>query len=226
MKNKVNHIAIIMDGNGRWAQNQGLKRSKGHEKGAEVVREVTKYCASHKDINFLTLYAFSTENWKRPKIEVDFLIKLLQVYLKKELALYLENDIKFKAIGDLSRFPNSLQDLIIKTQKKTEHCKALTHTLALNYGSHDEINRALKSLNESDLELNIENIQAKLDIKENVDLFIRTGGDHRLSNFLLWQSSYAELFFTDTLWPDFTTQELEKIIEKFTTIERRFGGLK
>ena len=226
MKNRVNHIAIIMDGNGRWAKNKGLKRSKGHEKGAEVVRDITKYCAAHQDINFLTLYAFSTENWKRPKIEVDFLIKLLQIYLKKELALYLKNDIKFKAIGDLTKFPRSLQDLIIKTEKETQNCKSLKHILALNYGSHDEINRALKALNAKNLDINIKNIQANLDIQEDVDLFIRTGGDHRLSNFLLWQSSYAELFFSDTLWPDFTTQELENIIEKFTTIERRFGGLK
>ena len=223
--NTPHHIAIIMDGNGRWAQLQGLKRVKGHEAGAEVVREVTKYCADHKEIERLTLYAFSTENWKRPKLEVEFLMKLLDRYLQKELATYMENDICFEPIGDLSGFSRPLLSTIEMVEEKTKNNKGLVQSLALNYGAKDELVRAVNSLVDKNEEVTEESLKSALDCSMPVDLLIRTGGDHRLSNYLLWQVAYAELFFINTLWPDFSTYELETIIHQFTTIERRFGGL-
>ncbi len=224
--NKAKHIAIIMDGNGRWAELQGKKRVKGHEAGAKIVKEITTYCSNDKDIQRLTLYAFSTENWKRPRLEVEFLMKLLDKYFKDELSSYLKNNVKFEAIGDIRAFSKSLQKTIQTVEEKTAHCDGLVQSLALNYGSQDEILRAVNSLKKHDENITLEMLNNALDCKQDVDLLIRTGGDKRLSNFLLWQSAYAELFFTDTLWPDFTSKELEKIIHKFTKVERRFGGLK
>ena len=224
--NRAKHIAIIMDGNGRWAQNRGEKRVKGHEAGAKVVKEITTYCSNNKEIERLTLYAFSTENWKRPRLEVEFLMKLLERYLKNELPSYLENNVKFEPIGDVRAFSKSLQKTIKMVEEKTAHCDGLVQSLALNYGSQDEILRAVNSLKKSKQEITAEMLNNALDCKTDVDILIRTGGDSRLSNFLLWQAAYAELFFIDTLWPDFSSKELEKIIKKFTKIERRFGGLK
>lgn len=226
MMNTAKHIAIIMDGNGRWAEAQGKKRVKGHEAGAKVVKEITTYCSKNPDIERLTLYAFSTENWKRPRLEVEFLMKLLEKYLKDELESYLQNNVKFEAIGDIRAFSKSLQKTIQTVEQKTAHCDGLVQSLALNYGSQDEILRAVNSLKKYDKNITAEMLNNALDCKQDVDLLIRTGGDKRLSNFLLWQSAYAELFFTDTLWPDFTCKDLEKIINKFTKVERRFGGLK
>ncbi|MDQ7042796.1 MAG: di-trans,poly-cis-decaprenylcistransferase [Sulfurimonas sp.] len=224
--NKAKHIAIIMDGNGRWAEAQGKKRVKGHEEGAKVVKAITTYCSSIAEIERLTLYAFSTENWKRPRLEVEFLMKLLDTYLQKELPVYLQNNVRFEAIGDIQGFSKKLQKTIKTVEEKTAHCDGLTQSLALNYGSQDEILRAMNRLKNSQEDITLEMMSKELDCKHDVDLLIRTGGDHRLSNFLLWQSAYAELFFTDILWPDFTPKELEKIIKKFTKVERRFGGLK
>ncbi len=226
MSNQAKHIAIIMDGNGRWAELQGKKRVKGHEVGAKVVKEITTYCSNTKDIERLTLYAFSTENWKRPRLEVEFLMKLLDTYLKNELSVYLENNVRFEPIGDIRAFSKSLQKTIKMVEEKTSHCDGLIQSLALNYGSQDEIIRAINTLKDTKDDITAEMISNQLDCKCDVDILIRTGGDNRLSNFLLWQAAYAELFFTDTLWPDFTTKELEKIIKKFTKVERRFGGLK
>lgn len=219
------HVAIIMDGNGRWAENRGEKRVKGHEQGAKVVREITEYCAAHKEIERLTLYAFSTENWKRPRLEVEFLMKLLEKYLKNELEVYIKNNIRFEPIGDIRAFSASLQKLIKEVKQKTAHCDGLVQSLALNYGSHDEILRAVNKLRDEKKDITNEMLSNALDCKHQVDVMIRTGGDHRISNFLLWQISYAELFFTDTLWPDFSTKELKNIMEEFTKRERRFGGL-
>jgi undecaprenyl diphosphate synthase len=224
--NKARHIAIIMDGNGRWAEAQGKKRVKGHEVGAEVVKTITTYCSNNPEIERLTLYAFSTENWKRPRLEVEFLMKLLDRYLKKELDVYLKNNVRFEPIGDIRAFSTSLQKTIKHVEEKTAHCDGLVQSLALNYGSHNEILRAVNKLRNCDEDITEQMLSNALDCKHDIDLLIRTGGDKRLSNFLLWQSAYAELFFTDTLWPDFTTNELEKIIKKFTKVERRFGGLK
>ena len=215
-----------MDGNGRWAELQGEKRVKGHEKGAEVVKKITTYCSKNLDIERLTLYAFSTENWKRPRLEVEFLMKLLEKYLKNELRVYLENNVRFEPIGDIRAFSKSLQKTIKDVKEKTAHCDGLVQSLALNYGAQDEMIRAINKIKKCDEDITETMLSNALDCNHNVDLLIRTGGDHRLSNFLLWQSAYAELFFTDTLWPDFTSNDLEKIIKNFTKIERRFGGLK
>ncbi len=219
------HLAIIMDGNGRWAKKRGLKRIEGHKKGAEVVKEITTYCANNPDIEILTLYAFSTENWKRPKMEVEFLMKLLDNWLKKELDTYIKNDVKFETIGDISKFSDKLKKRISHTKEVTKNNKKLTQILALNYGARDEITRAVKKLIETKEEITEENIQKNLDISRDVDLLIRTSGEIRLSNFLLWQIAYAEMFFTKSFWPDFTSKELESIINDFKKRERRFGGI-
>ncbi len=226
MKNKLNHIAIIMDGNGRWATNRGLKRVKGHEEGANRVRDITTF-ASNQGIKFLTLYAFSTENWKRPKFEVDFLMKLMDRWLQKELETYQRYNVKFETIGDLTKLSSKLQKRIEDTKKATEKNSGLTQVLAVNYGSRDEIIRAIQKIKESNIEVTEENFNTLLDTKEmpEVDILIRTGGDKRVSNFLLWQIAYSELFFTKTLWPDFKEDELKKIIEEYHLRERRFGGI-
>lgn len=223
MSNQPRHVAIIMDGNGRWAKLQGKSRTFGHERGAEIVRTVTTYCSDHPEIEHLTLYAFSTENWKRPKLEVEFLMKLLERYLSNELPTYLRHNIRFEPIGDLSIFSEKLRRTIEEIRTATAHCDGLIQSLALNYGSRDEIVRAVNTLRHEPI--TVDTLSNALDAADDVDLLIRTGGDHRLSNFLLWQAAYAELFFTNTLWPDFTTEELGKIIKKFKTVERRFGGV-
>ena len=220
------HIAIIMDGNGRWAKERGLKRTVGHEQGAKTVRTITTHC-NNIGIQYLTLYAFSTENWTRPKLEVEFLMKLLERYLKQELDIYLENNVRFKAIGDLSKFSNTLQKVIHATEEKTKHCTGLTQVLALNYGSRDEIVRAVKKLEAQRLEVNEKNINACLDTygMPDVDMLIRTSGEVRLSNYLLWQNAYAEMFFIQTYWPEFTPNELDDLVSDFSLRERRFGGI-
>lgn len=220
------HIAMIMDGNGRWAKERGLNRTAGHKEGAETVRKITTHCAKI-DIKYLTLYAFSTENWSRPKLEVEYLMKLLDSYLKKELDFFLQNNVKLKVIGDTTRFSKKLQQTILNTIEKTKNCTGLTQVLALNYGSKDEILRAIKKLNDQDLEVNEENFDKCLDTKDipNVDILIRTSGEVRLSNFLLWQVAYAEMFFTQTYWPDFNEIELDDIISDYMNRERRFGGV-
>lgn len=215
-----------MDGNGRWAKEKGLNRTAGHEQGAKVVREITTHC-SNIGIKYLTLYAFSTENWSRPKLEVEFLMKLLERYFKSELPIYLENNVKFKAIGDLSKFSKKLQKIIQDTEDKTSHCTGLTQILALNYGSRDEITRAVKKLNKQNLEVTEENINNNLDTAgiPDVDLLIRTSGEVRISNYLLWQIAYAEMFFIKSYWPEFTTNDLDDILDDFSRRERRFGGI-
>lgn len=215
-----------MDGNGRWAQRQGKERSFGHEKGAKNVVEITKYAAKI-GIKFLTLYAFSTENWKRPKNEVDFLMKLLARFLKSERKTLKQENIKFDTIGDMSKFSQSLKDEIEKTKKETAHCTGMTQIIAINYGSKDEIARAVNKAITLGKAVTEEYFSALLDTADfpDVDLLIRTGGDKRLSNFLLWQSAYAELYFTNTLWPEFSPGELEAIILGYSNTARRFGSL-
>lgn len=226
MANSARHIAIIMDGNGRWAERQGKKRIEGHKRGAEVVRHITTFCANHDEVETLTLYAFSTENWKRPKLEVDFLMKLLESYLKKELALYQKEQVRFDVIGDISKFSASLQKIIAQTKEATKNNTKLTQVLALNYGGRDEMIRAFHRAKEADVDLSEGNFATFLDANiGDVDILVRTGGDTRISNFLLWRIAYAELFFIDELWPDFSPESLEKIIEAFKDRERRFGGL-
>lgn len=223
----IKHLAIIMDGNGRWAKERGLKRTKGHEAGAETIREITTYCAAHESIETATFYAFSTENWKRPKLEVEFLMKLLDKYLKKELATYQKHNIRFQAIGDTSAFSKALQKRIRKTEEETQGNTNLTQILALNYGGRAEITSAVNSLIKAGKrEVTEEEISRALQTPyADIDILIRTSGEERLSNFLLWQLSYAEFYFTKTLWPDFNAKELDEILTIFTQRNRRFGGL-
>ena len=220
------HIAIIMDGNGRWAKEKNLKRTAGHEEGAKTVRNITIHC-SNIGVKYLTLYAFSTENWSRPKLEVEFLMKLLERYFKSELPIYLENNVKFKAIGDINKFSKKLQAIIKDTEEKTSNCTGLTQILALNYGSRDEIIRAIKKMEYKNLEITEKNLNSCLDTADipDVDLMIRTSGEIRVSNYLLWQIAYAEMFFTQTYWPEFDKFELDDIISDFYKRERRFGGI-
>ena len=233
------HLAIIMDGNGRWASAKGKNRTFGHRQGAKVVREITQYCAG-QNIKYLTIYAFSTENWLRPKHEVDFLMKLLEHYLQSELEVYQRNNIRFIVIGDVEGLSKKLQKLIHTMQDATAQNTGLTQFLALNYGAKNEIARSVISLyergvfeqarrlkREQGVDYIIKNIENALDTRavSSVDLLIRTGGEMRLSNFLLWQCAYAELFFTPTLWPDFNAKELERILQEFYQRNRRFGGL-
>ena len=225
-KSKLKHLAVIMDGNGRWAKQRGLNRTKGHEKGAEVIRDVTTYCAKHPTIESVTFYAFSTENWKRPKLEVDFLMKLLDRYLQKELETYQKNNIKFIAIGNIDAFSKKLQERIRLTEEATKNNRDLKHVLALNYGGRAEITYAVNSLIDDGIEITEDNISSALQTPyANIDLLIRTSGEERISNFLLWQLSYSEFYFTQTLWPDFNKVELDEIIEDFEKRNRRFGGL-
>ena len=225
-RNILRNLAIIMDGNGRWAEERGLKRTKGHEAGAEVVREITTFCANHPTIKSVTHYAFSTENWKRPKLEVEFLMNLLDRYLKKELSTYQKENIRFVAIGDLSKFSKKLQNTIALTMEKTRGNTKLDQVLALNYGGRDEIIRAANCVVENGNTITEESLGEALDTPyQDIDLLVRTSGEQRLSNYLLWQLSYSELAFTPTLWPDFTPEELTIIIQDFENRNRRFGGI-
>ncbi|WP_169974795.1 MULTISPECIES: polyprenyl diphosphate synthase [unclassified Campylobacter] len=222
--NSLKHLAIIMDGNGRWAKKQGLIRTKGHEAGANVVEAMCEFCIRN-DIKILSLYAFSTENWSRPKSEVDFLMDLLLKFLVSKKESFIKNEINFNVIGDIMPFNDKLRDEILNLKSLTKDNKKLKLNLAINYGAKDEILRALKRMQEQNLDINEVNLEANLDESEPIDLLIRTGGEKRLSNFMLIQASYAELAFIDTLWPDFTSLELEKIVQNFYQINRRFGGL-
>ena len=219
------HIAIIMDGIGRWATEKGKLRVEGHKVGSEIVRDITVFASNLESIESLTLYAFSTENWKRPKLEVEFLMKLLSKYLEDELNTYIKNGVKFRAIGDISRFSKRLQKAIYNLEDKTKSLQRLTQNLALNYGGKDEVVRGMKKLVDSKLEITEKSLESFLDLPTPIDILIRTGGDHRVSNFLLWQIAYAEIFFIDTLWPDFSKEKFEDILNSFLKIDRRFGGL-
>ena len=225
-KNYLKHLAIIMDGNGRWAKERGYIRTKGHEKGADVIRDITRYCAEHETIETVTLYAFSTENWKRPKYEVDFLMRLLDKWLKSELETYHKFGARFETVGNIEGFSPKLQKTIASIKEQTAHHTNVTQILALNYGSREEIAKAATRLAERKEAITEESLGNELNTPyTNVDLMVRTSGEVRLSNFLLWQLSYSEFFFTKTLWPDFTPTELEDIIDQYINRNRRFGGV-
>ncbi|AWI34919.1 di-trans,poly-cis-decaprenylcistransferase [Helicobacter apodemus] len=223
---EVKHLAIIMDGNGRWAQKRLKPRFFGHQEGAKKIQNITESCL-YLGIKYLSLYAFSTENWKRPQKEIDFLIQLLNQYLTQKKQIYLDSNIRFRSIGDISIFPQKLQAKIKELEKFTKHCNKLTQILALNYGSKDELRRTFLKLHKNNSIITQESITQSLDTADfpEVDMLIRTGGEQRLSNFLLWQSAYAELFFTKTLWPDFSHKELAQMLEEFSLRQRRFGGI-
>lgn len=227
------HIAIVMDGNGRWAKSQGRSRSAGHEAGARTLKRIVR-AASDMGIEVLTVYAFSTENWKRPQREVDFLLNLFDSFLEKEIAEMHAENVRMSFIGRRDRFTERFLRRMEDAEVRTANNTGVHFNLAANYGSQDEIVRAVRSLaaraaageiapEEIDEELFSNTLDTAGD--PPVDLFIRTSGDLRLSNFLLWQSAYAELYFTDTHWPDFTPEELARAIEDFAGRSRRFGGL-
>lgn len=227
------HIAIIMDGNGRWAQKHNLPRSAGHQQGVEAIREVIKK-ASQLKIEVLTLYAFSTENWKRPDDEVSFLMKLLMEYLKKEIKELNKQNVIIRTIGDLSAFPVQVRKEIEKAKERTAGNNGLIMNIGLNYGARNEITRALKKIvirskehNFVDDDFSEELVASYLDSHDlpDPDLLIRTSGEMRVSNFLLWQIAYAELYFTEVLWPDFTGEDLIEAIVNYQSRIRRFGGL-
>ena len=234
-KNKVpQHIAIIMDGNGRWAKSRMMPRTYGHKAGVETIRKVVKE-AKRLGVKYLTLYAFSTENWKRPKDEVSALMKLLVTYLRRELAELDKNDVKINTIGDISKLPEVCVAELNKSKEETKDNKSLVLTLALNYGGRADILDAVKLTCKDLLEgkLEIDNIDedvfaAYLDTKDIVDpdLVVRTSGEQRLSNFLLWEIAYSEFYYTDIHWPDFDEKKKKKAIYSYQNRDRRFGGVK
>lgn len=227
--NMPKHLAIIMDGNGRWAKQQGKIRSFGHKFGAKTVKEIIRE-VNKLNIKHLTLYAFSTENWKRPKDEVTTIMNLVVEYLKKETDDLIKENVKMDFIGDIEALPDKTLESIKETIEKTKKGKGLHVHIALNYGGRNEIVNATKQMIKEGInadDISEESFSKYLYNSENteVDLLIRTGGDIRISNFLLWQLAYSELYFCDTLWPDFNKEELHKAIYSFQHKERRFGGL-
>lgn len=229
--NLPKHLAIIMDGNGRWAKQKGMLRAFGHENGTKSVRTTVETCAK-LGIENLTLYAFSTENWNRPKLEVDTLMKLLINSLKKELDTLVKNNIKLNSIGTIENLPKSVQKELLEVIEKTKENKRMTLTLALSYGSREEILNAVKKIADkvknniistNSIDESIFNNHLYTQDLPDVDLVIRTSGEHRISNFLLWQIAYAEFYFTDVLWPDFSEENLYEAIISYQKRERRFG---
>jgi undecaprenyl diphosphate synthase len=231
LNNLPNHLAIIMDGNGRWAKQKGFLRAFGHESGTKSVKKIIEASAKI-GIQHLTLYAFSTENWNRPKLEVDTLMRVLINALKKELPTLQQNNIKLNAIGNLEKLPSSAQKELLDVISNTKDNTRMTLTLALSYGSREEIVNLVKIISDKvknniissdDIDDSIINEHLYTYNLPDVDLLIRTSGEHRISNFLLWQIAYAELYFTDILWPDFKEQDLYEAILSYQKRERRFG---
>lgn len=232
MSNKPHHLAIIMDGNRRWARQRGLSAVLGHKKGADVLKEVARY-AHDQEVRWLTAFAFSFENWSRPKVEIDGLMGLLRGFLENDVGELNKQNVKLRVIGNRSRFSPKLVDLIEWAERFTSGNTGLNLTLALDYGGRQEITEALKIL-VSEIEGGILTVD---DINEDVvksrmtslalpdiDLLVRTGGEQRISNFMLWDMSYAELHFTPVLWPDFTQQDLQQALDDYSGRDRRFGG--
>lgn len=227
------HVGIIMDGNGRWAKKRGLPRSVGHTYGAKTFKNITRYI-SRQGVKYLTLYAFSTENWKRPLEEVNALMKIFRQYLIDSLTDFREDDIKVVFIGDRSAFAEDIIDLINETEEVAKDRKGMQLNIAMNYGGRDELLNAVKGLcrdvkenKKSADELTEQDISSRLYTagQPDPDLIIRTGGEHRLSNFMLYQAAYAEFYSTDTLWPDFKAEDFDKAVLEFNKRNRRFGGV-
>ncbi len=228
------HLGIIMDGNGRWAKKRGLPRQAGHVTGAQVFRKITKYCEKC-GVAHLTVYAFSTENWRRPKEEVDAIMNLLRQYLKESLADFQQENIVVRFIGNREELADDIRDLIEEAEGSTAHKTGMTLNIALNYGGQQEVTAAARQLAQmvADGELSVDAIDEELLEKHlytgdqpPVDLILRPSGEYRLSNFLIWQSAYAEyVFMEDILWPDFKEQDLDRAFEEFARRDRRFGGV-
>lgn len=220
--NELKHLAVVMDGNRRWAKAKGFLAKFGYTRGVKILQKLMSVCIEEQ-ISQLTLFAFSTENWNRPSDEVEFIFKLLERCLDDALKEFEKNGVRLKAIGDLSRLDEKLKEKIALVEEKTKHCERLCVNLAISYGSRDEIIRAAKRVVEKGLELSEENLSANLDLPLDVDLMLRVGNAKRLSNFLLWQSSYAEICFSETLFPSLTIREFKKIIKEYRKRERTFG---
>ena len=226
------HIAIIMDGNGRWAEKRGLPRTLGHKEGANALRKIITY-AGKIGVGYLTVYAFSTENWKRSREEVEGLMKLFRSYLKKCMKSAEKNHMRVKVIGDPTAFDQDIQDKIKTLEEFSKDYDELYFQLALNYGSRDEITRGMRKLAQdaadgrlNPQEITEDTISGYLDTAGVPDLLIRTSGEQRLSNFLMWQLAYTEFYFTDVAWPDFHKEDLIRAIEKYNGRDRRYGGVK
>ncbi|MFI3246080.1 MAG: polyprenyl diphosphate synthase [Ferrimonas sp.] len=225
------HIAIIMDGNGRWAEAQNKPRVIGHRAGVKTVREITRYCREHQ-VESLTLFAFSSENWSRPEREVTLLMRLFMVVLRKELKDLASNNVRLSIVGDISAFPSKLQQQIANAEAKTAHCDGLRLNIAANYGGRWDMahatHRVCQLVQQGEIEVDevneatLQRFMALADQPE-VDLLIRTGGEQRISNFLLWQCAYAELYFSPTLWPDFADADMDAALASFGCRQRRFG---
>ena len=224
--NPIKHVAIIMDGNGRWGLKKKKSRNLGHKEGLNTIEKIIKETIKNK-IKFLTLYAFSTENWKRPKKEITFLFNLLQTFLLKKTNQLNKNGIKLKIIGDKKIFSNELKKTLLKSEKVTINNNKLQINLAINYGSKDQLIYAINKLKRKNNLINKPNIEKNLYTKDSPDpdLLIRTGNRQRLSNFLLWQLAYSEIFFCKKLWPDFNSTDYNKILSKFKNIKRNFGQI-
>ena len=228
-----NHIAIILDGNGRWAKKRGMPRSFGHVKGCENLEDICEV-AKELGVKYLTVYAFSTENWKRSKEEVDGLMELFRNYLKKCIKISQKNNMRVKVIGDITAFDSDIQESIEKLEDFSKDFTDLHFQIALNYGSRDEITRAVNRMLEDQKAGKLETPVSQATISDYLDtagipdpdLMIRTSGELRLSNYLLWQLAYSEFYFTDVPWPDFKKEELVKAIEKYNERDRRYGGVK
>ena len=224
--NSLNHVAIIMDGNGRWGLKYKNSRNAGHKAGLNTVEKIIKESIKNK-IKFLTLFAFSTENWKRPKNEIKFLFNLLDNFIDNKIDEFKKNNIRLKIIGDISNFNKKLKKKLINSEKITLKNKKLQVNLALNYGSKNELIRAFKELNKKKIKINLKNLEKNLYTFgiPDPDILIRTGNTHRLSNFLLWQLAYSEIFFEKKLWPDFNEKDYTKIITKYKKTKRNFGNI-
>ncbi|MDB9699427.1 polyprenyl diphosphate synthase [Candidatus Pelagibacter sp.] len=224
--NPVKHVAIIMDGNGRWGIKFKKTRNDGHRAGLNTVETIINECINEQ-IKFLTLYTFSSENWKRPKNEIVFLFSLLENFLIKKINKLVKKNIKLNFIGELNILPIKLQKLIKSAEKKTDKNQLLQINIALNYGSKIELINSIKNIKNKKIKLNEKNIDDNLYTKNipNPDLLIRTGNTHRLSNFLLWQLAYTEIFFEKKLWPDFDASDFKRILRKFRIIKRNFGAI-
>ena len=222
----ANHVAIIMDGNGRWALKRGKSRNYGHQQGLRRIEKIVDYSIKKK-ISYLTLFTFSSENWKRPKNEINFLFKLLENYFKKNLLKVIRNGIKVKIIGNKSELASNLRKIIKLAENKTKKNKKISVQLALNYGSKHEIINSFKIINKKKQKITNENFEKNLYTSgfPSPDILIRTGGQRRLSNFLLWQIAYTEIFFVNKLWPDFNKNDFQKILNKFKKIKRNFGKI-
>ena len=224
--NPINHVAVIMDGNGRWGIKHKRSRNLGHRAGLKTVEDVIQISIEEK-IKYLTLYTFSTENWKRPKKEVSFLFRLLENFLKEKIDVLIKRKIKLKFIGELKRISPTLKKLIKISEKKTSQNSIIQVNIALNYGSRSELISTLKLINKKKIKINEMNIDNNLFTKNipNPDIMIRTGNTQRLSNFLLWQLAYTEIFFEKKLWPDFKKKDFIMILKKYKLIKRNFGSI-